>query len=166
MTDTKTHTALSVVCAHTVNPTIQEQRAEIASLRRENARLDAGLKNRYLRSVLNLVDKHRDLDFTSVEVLVNNLTLTDEDASTEEYMLDQLIDMPFQEKLAIIPYLTALGYWVTEMREEGGQPNYDCPFSVHRNTNEQRLRRVYADSFARGSVLHAPTLDAVSDTSF
>ena len=160
------HTALSVVCAHTVNPTIKEQRAEIASLRRENARLDAGLKNRYLRSVLNLVDKHRDFDYTGVEVLNDRLMLTDEDASTEQGMLGQLIEMPIQEKLAIIPYLTALGYWVIEIREEGGQPAHDCPFSVDWNTNEQRLRRVYADTFARGSVLHAPTLDAVSDTSF
>ena len=84
-------------------------------------------------------------------MLDNRLTLTDNE-ETEDEMLEEIICMPIEQKLAVIPCLTAMGYFVIESDDPD-----DCPFSVYSpGDNETRLREVYADSFARGLVLHTP----------
>ena len=62
----------------------------------------------------------------------------DEDGETQE-MLEQLYQFPLEGKLAIIPVLCGLGYWV--MHESN--IDHDCPFTVHWNhgTTEEQLRR-------------------------
>ena len=68
-------------------------------------------------------------------------------------MLEQLYRFPPEEKLAIIPVLCGLGYWV--MHES--IIDHDCPFTVHWNNTEERLRMDYYDFFTRGGILHRPT---------
>ena len=145
------NTALRIALCHETTPLIDCLEAENRRLKLEVVRLRAGLGNRYLRSVLNLIDKHRSLGYNGVDVLDNNLVLADED--DQDQMLEELVHMDVHDKLAVIPYLTSMGYFVIEIRTEGNWL-HDCPFSVNWDTTEDKLRTVYAASFQRGSILH------------
>ena len=157
--------ALRTALDHEATSIVRQLRADNQRLRNELATASANLGNRYLRSVLNLIDKHRDMGAPHMAGKLDvddwRLVLHGEgdgmgedagmDADSQE-MLDQLYRFPLEEKLAIIPVLCGLGYWV--MHESNIDRN--CPFSVHWNHTETKLRRVYYDFFSRGGILHHP----------
>ena len=146
--------ALRAALDHETTSIVRQLHADNERLRIELATANANLRNRYLRSVLNLIDKHRELGFGSLDVIDERLVLhdpNDEDGDSEE-MLEQLYQTPPEEKLAVIPVLCGLGYWV--MHES--IIDHDCPFTVHWNHTEEKLRRVYYDFFNRGGVLYHP----------
>ena len=146
--------ALRITLDHETTSIVRQLQADNERLRNELARAKANLANRYLRSVLNLIDKHRDMGAGSLDVIDERLVLhdpNDEDGDSEE-MLEQLYQTPPEEKLAVIPVLCGLGYWV--MHES--IIDHDCPFTVHWNHTEEKLRRVYYDFFNRGGVLYHP----------
>ena len=148
--------ALRTALDHETTSIVQQLQADNARLRNELATAKANLGNRYLRSVLNLIDKHRDMGYHGLDVIDRCLVLHtegDEDGETQE-MLEQLYQFPLEGKLAIIPVLCGLGYWV--MHESN--IDHDCPFTVHWNhgTTEEQLRRDYYDFFTRGGILHRP----------
>ena len=114
--------ALRTALDHEATSIVRQLQADNERLRNELATAKANLGNRYLRSVLNLIDRHRDIcmGFGSLEVFDWRLVLhgegdeddeDDEDGDSQE-MLDQLYRFPLEEKLAIIPVLCGLGYWV------------------------------------------------------
>ena len=127
--------------------------ADNQRLRNELATAKANLGNRYLRSVLNLIDKHRALGSTSDWLYDDYLVLHDNGFGTDGMMREQLYQFPLEDKLAIIPVLRGLGYWV--MHDSNINRNF--PFMVRWNTTEERLRRDHYDFFTRGGVLHRPT---------
>jgi hypothetical protein len=146
--------ALRTALDHEAISIVRQLQADNERLRNELATAKANLANRYLRSVLNLIDKHRDMGAGSLDVIDERLVLhdpNDEDGDSEE-MLEQLYQTPPEEKLAVIPVLCGLGYWV--MHES--IIDHDCPFTVHWNHTEEKLRRVYYDFFNRGGVLYHP----------
>ena len=146
--------ALRITLDHETTSIVRQLQADNERLRTELTRAKANLANRYLRSVLSLIDKHRDMGAGSLDVIDERLVLhdpNDEDGDSEE-MLEQLYQTPPEEKLAVIPVLCGLGYWV--MHES--IIDHDCPFTVHWNHTEEKLRRVYYDFFSRGGVLHRP----------
>ena len=115
--------------------------------------------------MLNSIDKHRGMMGTgagSLKMFDERLVLHDEglvlhgedgpDGDSQE-MLEQLYRFPLEGKLTIIPVLCGLGYWV--MHESN--INRNCPFTVHWNHTEEKLRRDYYDFFTRGGILHRPT---------
>ena len=147
--------ALRAALDHETISIVRQLQADNERLRNELVRAKANLANRYLRSVLNLIDKHRDMGAGSLEVIDERLVLhdqDDEDGDSEE-MLEQLYRFPLEEKLAVIPVLCSLGYWVMH------ETNIDssCPFTVHWNHTEEKLRKVYYDFFTRGGILHRTT---------
>jgi len=146
--------ALRITLDHETTSIVRQLQADNERLRNELATAKANLANRYLRSVLNLIDKHRDMGYHGLDVIDERLVLHDE-AGGDGMMRNQLYQFPLEEKLAIIPVLCGLGYWV--MHESN--IDHDCPFSVHwdHGTTEEKLRRVYYDFFTRGGVLHRPT---------
>ena len=153
--------ALRTALDHEATSIVRQLQADNGRLRNELATTKANLGNRYLRSVLNLIDRHRDMGFGSLKVFDWRLVLhgegdgddeDGEDGDSQE-MLEQLYRFPLEEKLAIIPVLCGLGYWV--MHESN--IDRDCPFSVHWNHTETKLRKVYYDFFTRGGILHRPT---------
>ena len=153
--------ALRTALDHEATSIVRQLQADNERLRNELATAKANLGNRYLRSVLNLIDRHRDMGFGSLKVFDWRLVLhgegdgddeDGEDGDSQE-MLEQLYRFPLEEKLAIIPVLCGLGYWV--MHESN--IDRDCPFSVHWNHTETKLRKVYYDFFTRGGILHRPT---------
>ena len=145
--------ALRAALGHETTSIVRQLQADNERLRNELARAKANLANRYLRSVLNLIDKHRELEFIGIDVLDNELTLYDDvDANNRHEMLDGLIDMPVAEKLKGIPALCELGYFVREFKPA----LHDCPFAVDWSTTEERLRHLYQGFFSRGGVLHRP----------
>ena len=146
--------ALRITLDHETTSIVQQLQADNERLQNELATTKANLGNRYLRSVLNLIDKHRDMGYHGLDVIDERLVLHDE-AGGDGMMRNQLYQFPLEEKLAIIPVLCGLGYWV--MHESN--IDHDCPFSVHwdHGTTEEKLRRVYYDFFTRGGVLHRPT---------
>ena len=96
--------ALRAALDHETTSTVRQLQADNERLRNELARAKANLANRYLRSVLNLIDKHRELEFIGIDVLDNELTLYDDvDANNRHGMLNGLIDMPVTEKLKSHP---------------------------------------------------------------
>jgi hypothetical protein len=146
--------ALRTALDHEAISIVRQLQADNERLRNELARAKANLANRYLRSVLNLIDKHRDMGAGSLDVIDERLVLhdpNDEDGDSEE-MLEQLYQTPPEEKLAVIPVLCGLGYWV--MHES--IIDHDCPFTVHWNHTEEKIRRVYYDFFTRGGILYHP----------
>ena len=148
--------ALRITLDHETTSIVRQLQADNERLRNELARAKANLANRYLRSVLNLIDKHRDMGAGSLDVIDERLVLhdpDDEDGDSEE-MLEQLYRFPLEEKLAVIPVLCGLGYWVMH------ETNIDssCPFTVHWNHTEEKIRRVYYDFFTRGGILFRPTV--------
>jgi len=146
--------ALRITLDHETTSIVRQLQADNERLRNELARAKANLANRYLRSVLNLIDKHRDMGAGSLDVIDERLVLhdpNDEDGDSEE-MLEQLYQTPPEEKLAVIPVLCGLGYWV--MHES--IIDHDCPFTVHWNHTEEKIRRVYYDFFTRGGILYHP----------
>ena len=148
--------ALRTALDHEAISIVRQLQADNERLRNELATAKANLANRYLRSVLNLIDKHRELGYChgSLDVIDERLVLHDE-GGADGMMRNQLYQFPLEEKLAIIPVLCGLGYWV--MHES--IIDHDCPFTVHwdHGTTEEKLRRVYYDFFTRGGVLHRPT---------
>ena len=148
--------ALRITLDHETTSIVRQLQADNERLRNELARAKANLANRYLRSVLNLIDKHRDMGYGGLDVIDERLVLHDEDDEDgdSEEMLEQLYRFPLEEKLACIPVLCGLGYWV--MHESNIDSN--CPFTVHWNHTEEKLRRVYYDFFTRGGILHRPTV--------
>ena len=143
--------ALRITLDHETTSIVRQLQADNERLRTELTRAKANLANRYLRSVLNLIDKHRDMGAGSLDVIDERLVLHDE-AGGDGMMRNQLYQFPLEEKLAIIPVLCGLGYWV--MHESN--IDHDCPFTVHWNHTEEKLRRVYYDVFNRGGVLYHP----------
>ena len=149
--------ALRTDLDHEAISIVQQLQADNERLRNELATAKVNLGNRYLRLVLNPIDKHRDMGFGSLDVIDGCLVLhglgdeDDEDGETQE-MLEQLYRFPLKEKLAIIPVLCGLGYWA--MHESNIDRN--CPFTVHWNHTETKLRKVYYDFFTRGGVLYHP----------
>jgi len=151
--------ALRAALDHETTSIVQQLQADNERLRNELATAKANLANRYLRSVLNLIDKHRDMGAGSLEVIDERLVLhdqDDEDGDSEE-MLEQLYRFPLEEKLAVIPVLCGLGYWVMH---ETNMDHIDrgCPFTVHWNHTEEKLRMDYYDFFTRGGILLRPTV--------
>jgi len=146
--------ALRTALDHEAISIVRQLQADNERLRNELATAKANLANRYLRSVLNLIDKHRDMGYHGLDVIDRCLVLHDPDdeGGDSEEMLEQLYRFPLEEKLAVIPVLCGLGYWVMH------ETNIDssCPFTVHWNHTEERLRRVYYDFFNRGGVLYHP----------
>ena len=71
--------------------------------------------------MLNLIDREREIGYGSLDANDWRLVLHGEgdgegeddgmDVESQE-MLDQLYRFPLEEKLAIIPVLCGLGYWV------------------------------------------------------
>ena len=147
--------ALRIALDHETTSIVRQLQADNERLRNELARTKANLANRYLRSVLSLIDKHRDMGCPGLDVVDEFLVLHDEDGATLE-MLEQLYRFPLEEKLAIIPVLCGLGYWV--MHESN--IDHNCPFTVQwdHGTTEEKLRKVYYGFFARGGILHRPTV--------
>ena len=148
--------ALRIALDHETTSIVRQLQADNERLRNELATAKANLANRYLRSVLNLIDKHRDMGYGGLDVIDERLVLhdpDDEDGDSEE-MLEQLYRFPLEEKLAVIPVLCGLGYWVMH------ETNIDssCPFTVHWNHTEEKIRRVYYDFFTRGGILFRPTV--------
>ena len=149
--------ALRTALDHEAISIVRQLQADNERLRNELATAKANLANRYLRSVLNAIDKHRDMGYGGLDVIDERLVLHtegDEDGETQE-MIEQLYQTPLEEKLAIIPVLCGLGYWV--MHES--IIDHDCPFTVHWNNTEERLRMHYFRFFTRGGtcILHRPT---------
>ena len=144
--------ALRTALDHEATSIVRQLQAENQRLRNERATAKANLGNRYLRSALNLIDKHRDMGLGSLDVIDERLVLHDEFGAVG-MMRYQLHQFPLEDKLAIIPVLCGLGYWV--MRESNIDPL--CPFTVHWNNTEEQLRRNYYDFFTRGGILHRPT---------
>ena len=62
-------------------------------------------------------------------------------------------DDELKAKLAVIHVLCGLGYWVMHKSDI----DHNCPFTVHWNHTEEKLRKQYYDFFSRGGVLHRPT---------
>ena len=146
--------ALRAALDHETISIVRQLQADNERLRNELVRAKANLTNCYLSLVLKLIDEHRDMGFGSLNVIDERLVLhdqDDEDGDSEE-MLEQLYRFPLEEKLAVIPVLCGLGYWVMH------ETNIDssCPFTVHWNHTEEKLRRVYYDFFNRGGVLYHP----------
>jgi len=144
--------AMRTVLDHGAGSVMRQLRVENERLRNELAMASANLGNRYLRSVLNLIDKHREMVYGQVEVMDRLLVLDDEAVEYDE-MLNGLAAMPIEQKLRIIPALCKLGYFVLE----DYPASQTCPFSVNFNMTEERIRRVYHGFFARGGILHLPT---------
>ena len=146
--------ALRAALNHETTSIVRQLQADNERLRNELTRAKTNLANRYLRSVLNLIDKHRDMGYHGLDVIDRCLVLHDPDdeGGDSEEMLEQLYQTPPEEKLAVIPVLCGLGYWV--MRESN--IDHDCPFTVHWNHTEEKLRRVYCDFFNRGGILYHP----------
>ena len=148
--------ALRAALDHETTSIVRQLQADNERLRNELATAKANLSNRYLRSVLNLIDKHRDMGYGGLDVIDERLVLHDEGGADGE-MLEQLYQIPLEEKLAIIPALCELGYWV--MREYPiDRIDSSCPFTVHWNHTEEKIRRVYYDFFKRGGILFRPTV--------
>ena len=55
--------ALRITLDHETTSIVRQLQADNERLRNELARAKANLANRYLRSVLNLIDKHRDMGY-------------------------------------------------------------------------------------------------------
>ena len=146
--------ALRTALDHEATSTVRQLQADNELLRNELATVKANLRNRYLRSVLNLIDKHRDMGYGGLDVIDECLVLHDEDGADGE-MLEQLYRFPLEGKLAIIPVLCGLGYWVIHE----SNIDHNCPFTVHwdHGTTEEQLRRDYYGFFTRGGILHRPT---------
>ena len=150
--------AMRTVLDHGAGSVMQQLQADNERLRNELAQVKANLSNRYLRSVLNLIDKHKDLGYGSLEVSDERLVLyghRHRDIDVEE-MLEQLSRFPRDDKLAVIPVLCELGYWVM-LQSNIDRIDSGCPFAIHWNHDEEKIHRVYYDFFARGGVLHRPT---------
>ena len=151
--------ALRAALDHETTSIVRQLQADNERLRNELATAKANLANRYLRSVLDLIDKHRDMGYGSLGVIDECLVLhdpDDEDGDSEE-MLEQRYRFPLEEKFAVIPVLCGLGYWVMH------ETNMDyidtsCPFTVHWNHTEEKIRRVYYDFFTRGGILLRPAV--------
>jgi len=149
--------ALRTALDHEATSIVRQLQADNQRLRNELATAKANLGNRYLRSVLCLIDKHREMGYDGLDVIDHCLVLhgvgdEDDEGGDSQEMLDQLIRFPLEEKLAIIPVLCGLGYWV--MHESN--IDHTSPFSVHWNGTEETLRKVYCDFFSRGGILHHP----------
>jgi len=143
--------ALRAALDHETTGIVRQLQADNQRLRIELATANANLCNRYLRSVLNAIDKHRDTEVDGGIVLFDERLVLQ--GGADGMMLEQLYQSPLEERLAIIPVLCGLGYWIMH------ESNIDrhCPFTVHWNNTEEQLRRVYYDFFSRGGILHRPT---------
>ena len=152
-----TEQALRTALDHEPTSVVRQLQADNERLRNElSTTANANLANRYLRSVLNAIDKHRDMGLDGgIELFDERLVLHNEGLHMDDQqeMLEQLYQFPLEDKLAIIPVLCGLGYWV--MHESN--IDHDCPFTVHWNNTEERLRMHYYDFFTRGGILHRPT---------
>ena len=60
--------ALRITLDHETTSIVRQLQADNERLRSELARAKANLANRYLRSVLALVDEHREMGFCSVKM--------------------------------------------------------------------------------------------------
>ena len=142
--------ALRAALDHETTSIVRQLQADNERLRNELATAKANLANRYLRSVLNLIDKHRDMGSGSLDVIDERLVLRtegDEDGETHE-MLEQLYRFPLEEKLAVIPVLCGLGYWVMH------ESNIDQQTAPLRSTGTTRKRNS-AGSTTTSSIVEA-----------
>ena len=148
--------ALRAALDHETTSIVRQLQADNERLRIELATAKANLANRYLRSVLNAIDKHRDMGLDGgIELFDERLVLHNEGLHMDDQqeMLEQLYQFPLEDKLAIIPVLCGLGYWI--MHEPNIYRHY--PFTVLWDQTEERLRMDYYDFFTRGGILHRPT---------
>ena len=150
--------ALRAALDHETTSIVRQLHADNERLRIELATANANLRNRYLRSVLNLIDKHRDMEVNGgVELSDERLVLHNDGLHMDDQqaMLEQLYQFPLEDKLAIIPVLCGLGYWVMQ------ESNIDrhSPFAVLWDQTEEDLRMDCDDDgfFTRGGILHRPT---------
>ena len=67
--------ALRAALDHETTSIVRQLQADNERLRNELATAKANLANRYLRSVLNLIDKHRDMGAGSLDVIDERLVL-------------------------------------------------------------------------------------------
>ena len=145
--------ALRAALDHETTSIVRQLQADNQRPRIELATANVNLGNRYLRSVLNAIDKHRDTEPDGGIVLSDERLVLHDEGGADGMMLEQLYQFPLEDKLAIIPVLCGLGYWV--MQESNIDRN--CPFTVHWNNTEEQLRRDYYDFFTHGGILHRPT---------
>ena len=146
--------ALRTALDHETTSIVRQLQADNERLRNELATAKANLGNRYLRSVLNLIAKHRDMGVGGgIHVIDERLVLHNDGLHMDAAMVEQLYQIPLEDKLAIIPVLCGLGYWVMH------ESNIDrhCPFTVLWDQTEEQLRMDYYDFFTRGGILHRPT---------
>ena len=61
--------ALRAALDHETTSIVRQLQADNERLRNELATAKANLANRYLRSVLNLIDKHRDMGYAGLDVI-------------------------------------------------------------------------------------------------
>ena len=101
--------ALRAALDHETTSIVRQLQADNERLRTELTRAKANLANRYLRSVLNLIDKHRDMGYHGLDVIDERLVLHDE-AGGDGMMRNQLYHFPLESKLSIIQVLCGLGY--------------------------------------------------------
>ena len=148
--------ALRAALDHETTSIVRQLHADNERLRIELATANANLRNRYLRSVLNLIDKHRDMEVNGgIELFDERLVLHNDGLHMDDQqaMLEQLYQFPLDDKLAIIPVLCGLGYWV--MHESNIYRH--CPFTVLWDQTEEQLRMDCYGFFTRGGILHRPT---------
>ena len=151
--------ALRTALDHETTSIVRQLQADNERLRNELATAKANLGNRYLRSVLNLIEKHLDIEESGgVELFDERLVLNNDGLHMDDQqeMLEQLYQIPLEDKLAIIPVLCGLGYWVVH------ESNIDTPFrqitfTVLWDQTEEQLHNVCDKYVPRGGILHRPT---------
>jgi hypothetical protein len=149
--------ALRTALDHETTSIVRQLQADNERLRNELATAKANLGNRYLRSVLNLIAKHRDMGVGGgIHVIDERLVLHDDGLHMDAAMVEQLYQIPLEDKLAIIPVLCGLGYWVVH------ESNIDTPFrqitfTVLWDQTEEQLHNVCDKYVPRGGILHRPT---------
>ena len=85
------------------------------SLVEKNVILEEIVSNAYLRAVLSLIELHKSRDYQGVDVM--------------HYWVEKFMDGEWNEPAEchkVIPYLQALGYYVTEFDDP-----WECPFNVN-----------------------------------
>ena len=95
--------ALRTALDHETTSIVRQLQADNERLRNELATAKANLGNRYLRSVLNLIAKHRDMGVGGgIHVIDERLVLQNDGLHDhiQQAVFGQLFEMPLEEKLA------------------------------------------------------------------
>jgi len=151
--------ALRTALDHETTSIVRQLQADNERLRNELATAKANLGNRYLRSVLNLIAKHRDMEVGGgIDVIDERLVLHNDGLHDhiQQAVFGQLFEMPLEEKLAVIPVLCGLGYWIMQ-RPDDAPFNDQITFTVLWDQTEEQLRNVCAKYVTHGGILYRPT---------